>query len=137
MSIVIDQAIQARLIASAPGTRAIPARLRYEPTDPFAVRVSFPPAASLDGFEVEWAFGRDLLEEGLRRPAGSGDVYVWPCSAERIVLEFRADEGMAMVQLNSADVREFLGRSYALVPVGEEGGYLDVDADLAALLRDA
>lgn len=53
MSIIIDQAIRARLIASAPGTRAIPARLRYEPTDPFAVRVSFPPAASLDGFEVE------------------------------------------------------------------------------------
>ncbi len=58
-------------------------------------------------------------------------------SAERIVVEFRADEGMALVRLNSADVREFLGRSYALVPVGQEGGYLDVDADLAALLRDA
>ncbi|MBB5937278.1 SsgA family sporulation/cell division regulator [Streptomyces zagrosensis] len=137
MSIVIDQAVQARLIASAPRTRAIPARLRYEPADPFAVCVSFPPTASLDGFEVEWAFGRDLLEIGLREPAGSGDVHIWPCGPELTVLEFRAVEGMAMVQLNTADLREFLGRSYELVPAGDEGGYLDVDADLAALLRDA
>ncbi|MFE6778769.1 SsgA family sporulation/cell division regulator [Streptomyces sp. NPDC057702] len=137
MSIVIDQAIRAQLIASAPGTHPVPARLRYEPSDPFAIRVTFPPAASLDGFEVEWAFGRDLLAEGLRQPAGSGDVYVWPCGPERVVVEFRAVEGMAMVQLDTADVREFLRRSYGLVPAGDEGTYLDLDADLAALLRDA
>lgn len=137
MSIVIDQAIRARLIASAPGTRAIPARLRYEPADPFAVRVSFPPAASLDGFEVEWTFGRDLLAAGTHQPAGGGDVHVWPCGPERTVLEFRAEEGMAMVQFNTADVHEFLSRSYDLVPAGDEGGYLDLDAELAALLRGA
>ncbi|MFT2014454.1 SsgA family sporulation/cell division regulator [Streptomyces sp. 796.1] len=137
MSIVIDQAIRAQLIASAPGSRAIPARLRYEPADPFAVRVSFPPAASLDGYEVEWTFGRELLEAGTLRPSGRGDVHVWPCGPERTVLEFRAVEGMAMVQLHTADVREFLGRSYALVAAGDEGGHLDVDAELTALLRDA
>ncbi|GAA2350596.1 SsgA family sporulation/cell division regulator [Streptomyces cuspidosporus] len=133
---VIDQAVQARLIASTPEARAIPAYLRYEREDPFAVHVSFPPAASLDGAAVEWTFGRELLTAGLRGPAGSGDVQVWPCGPQRTVLEFHAPEGMAMVQFDTDDLRLFLDRSYALVPEGSESGRLDLDHALAALLRE-
>lgn len=136
MSTVIDQAVQARLIASTPQARAIPASLRYARKDPFAVRVSFPPTASLDGSEVEWTFGRELLAAGLRGPAGQGDVHVWPCGGERTVMEFHAPEGVAMVQFDTSDLRRFLGRSYELVADGCEGGLLDLDVDLAALLRD-
>jgi len=133
---VIDQAVQAHLIASTPEARAIPACLRYERDDPFAVRVSFPPTASLDGSAVEWTFGRELLAAGLRGPAGSGDVQMWPCGTQRTVLEFHAPEGMAMVQFDTEDLRRFLGRSYAVVPEGAEGGELDLDDGLASLLRD-
>ncbi|MET7764570.1 SsgA family sporulation/cell division regulator [Streptomyces sp. NPDC005393] len=137
MTTVIDQAVQAHLIASTPEARAIPACLRYERDDPFAVRISFPPAASLDGSAVEWTFGRELLAAGLRGPAGNGDVQIWPCGPHHTVLEFHAPEGMAMVQFTTGDLLRFLGRSYAIVPEGSEIGELDLDDGLASLLNDA
>lgn len=137
MSTVIDQAVQARLIASAARPRLVPAHLRYARTDPFAVHISFPPAASLDGAEVRWAFARELLASGLLTPAGRGDVRVWPCGPQRTVLEFHAPEGVAMVQIDTAELRGFLALSYALVPAGTEEGLLDVDSDVAALLGQA
>ncbi|MGW7694685.1 SsgA family sporulation/cell division regulator [Streptomyces asiaticus] len=137
MTTVIDQAVQAQLIASTPESRAIPACLRYERDDPFAVHISFPPSASLDGSAVEWTFGRELLAAGLRGPAGSGDVQMWPSGPQGTVLEFHAPEGMAMVQFDTADLRRFLGRSYAVVPEGSEAGELDLDEGLASLLREA
>ncbi len=137
MSTVINQAVQVRLIASAPLERAIPAGLRYEPADPFAVRITFPATASLDGAEVAWTFARDLLATGLNEPVGTGDVHVWPCGTDRTVLEFHALEGMAMIQIDTTELRLFLRHSYELVPAGTESGHLDVDSDLAALLRDA
>ncbi|WP_413802217.1 SsgA family sporulation/cell division regulator [Streptomyces iranensis] len=137
MTTVIDQAVQAQLIASTPESRAIPACLRYERDDPFAVRVSFPPSASLDGSAVEWTFGRELLAAGLRGPAGSGDVQMWPSGPQGTVLEFHAPEGMAMVQFDTGDLLRFLGRSYTIVPEGSEAGELDLDEGLASLLRDA
>ncbi|MFF4158814.1 SsgA family sporulation/cell division regulator [Streptomyces sp. NPDC001678] len=134
MSAVIEQAVQARIIASAPPSRTVPALLRYESADPFAVRVVFPPTASLDGDEVEWAFARELLARGLLRSAGGGDVRVWPCGPHRTVLEFHALEGVAMVQIDTPELRAFLAHTYAQVPAGAEAGHLDVDSDLAALL---
>ncbi|MFC0599270.1 SsgA family sporulation/cell division regulator [Streptomyces palmae] len=136
MITVIDQAVQARLIASVPETSAIRASLRYSRNDPFAVRVSFPPVASLDGSEVEWTFGRELLAGGLRGPAGHGDVHLWPYGPDRTVLELHAPEGMAMVQFDTSDLRRFLQRTYELVPQGCESRHLELDEDLAALLRD-
>ncbi|MFG2141220.1 SsgA family sporulation/cell division regulator [Streptomyces sp. NPDC048650] len=137
MPTVIEQAVQARLIANAPRSREIPATLRYDRADPFAVRLVFPPAASLDGAEVAWTFGRDLLEEGLRHSVGTGDVHVWPCGSDGVVVEFHTAGGMALVQFEAQDLRLFLTRSYALVERGGEARHLDVDADLADLLREA
>ncbi|MEU5211009.1 SsgA family sporulation/cell division regulator [Streptomyces sp. NPDC020742] len=141
MSSVIDQAVQARLIATTPRSRVIPASLRYDRSDPFAVRLVFPPAASLDGVEVAWTFGRDLLEEGLHEPAGAGDVQIWPANpdGERdvVVVEFHTASGMAVVQFDAQDLRSFLAESYDLVPKGDEIRHLDVEGDLAALLRGA
>ncbi|MEV6567872.1 SsgA family sporulation/cell division regulator [Streptomyces kronopolitis] len=137
MSSVIDQAVQARLIATAPRSQVIPANLRYDRADPFAVRLVFPPSASLDGAEVAWTFGRELLEEGLRTPAGAGDVQIWPYDADAVVIEFHAVGGMAVVQFDAQELRAFLTRSYGIVAKGEEAGHLDVEGDLAALLREA
>ncbi|MGP8297635.1 SsgA family sporulation/cell division regulator [Streptomyces inhibens] len=137
MNTAIDQAVQVRLIATTHGPHAVPAVLHYQPADPLAVRMSFPPEISLDGSAVDWAFARDLLDEGLRMPAGRGDVRVRPSGPDRIVMEFHADEGIAMVQLKTADVRQFLARSYEAVPAGGEAAYLGMERGLAELFGAA
>ncbi|WP_175410892.1 SsgA family sporulation/cell division regulator [Streptomyces sp. TRM64462] len=137
MSTVIEQAVAARLVASAPCMDVVPAVLRYDCGDPFAVRMAFPAPATLEGVEVVWEFSRDLLAAGLDAPAGCGDVRVRPYGGDRTVLEFHAPEGVAMVHVRSSDVRRFLQRSRHLVPAGCEHLFLDLDHDLAELLRDA
>ncbi|GCD33532.1 hypothetical protein OEIGOIKO_01253 [Streptomyces chrestomyceticus JCM 4735] len=134
MQSVIDQAVQVRLIATAPGSRTVPAVLHYHPADPLAVRITFPPEISLDGAAVDWAFARELLADGLESPAGTGDVRVRPVGRGRTVLEFHVEDGVAMVQVDAADLRRFLDRTYQAVPAGRE--LLDVDRGLAELLGD-
>ncbi|MFE6688505.1 SsgA family sporulation/cell division regulator [Streptomyces sp. NPDC057743] len=136
MHAAIDQAVQVRLLATSVG-EAVPAVLHYRRSDPLAVRMTFPPEISLDGAAVDWAFARDLLAEGLRTAAGRGDVRIRPSGPERVLMEFHADEGIAMVQLRTADVRRFLARSYELVPAGREHEHLGVEQELAELFGAA
>ncbi|MEU9098515.1 SsgA family sporulation/cell division regulator [Streptomyces sp. NPDC048361] len=136
MSTVIEQPVQVRLIASAPRMETVPATLRYDPDDPFAVHMAFPAPATLEGTDVSWEFARELLEAGIDAPAGLGDVRVRPYGYDRTVLEFHAPEGVAMVHIRTSEVRRFLQRAEHLVPVGREYQYLDLDGDLAVLLRD-
>ncbi|MCZ1006222.1 SsgA family sporulation/cell division regulator [Streptomyces lydicus] len=137
MNTAIDQAVQVRLIATTCGPYAVPAVLHYQPADPLAVRMFFPPEISLDGSAVDWAFARELLDEGLRRPAGRGDVRVRPSGPERTVMEFHAEEGVALVQLRTTDVRAFLARSYEAVPAGGEPAHLGLERGLAELFGAA
>ncbi|MEW2086150.1 SsgA family sporulation/cell division regulator [Streptomyces sp. NPDC005283] len=137
MFTVIEQAVQARLVASAPQMESVPATLRYDREDPFAVQMAFPPPATLEGNEVSWAFSRELLAAGLDAPAGVGDVRVRPFGYDRTVVEFRAPEGIAMVHIRTSEVRRFLKRAQGMVPTGSEHVYLDLDHNLAELLRDA
>ncbi|MEU5432720.1 SsgA family sporulation/cell division regulator [Streptomyces sp. NPDC020719] len=137
MSTVIEQAVEARLIASDPRVQIVPATLGYDREDPFAVRMIFPAPATLEGVEVSWAFARELLETGLETSAGIGDVRVRPYGFDRTVLEFHAAEGTAMVHIRTSELRRFLKRTQLLVPVGQEHHYLDLDGDLTELLRDA
>ncbi|MFF9909768.1 SsgA family sporulation/cell division regulator [Streptomyces sp. NPDC013457] len=134
MSTVIEQAVQARLVASAPRMETVPATLRYDREDPFAVSMAFPPPATLEGVEVSWAFARELLAEGMDGPAGLGDVRVRPYGYDRTVVEFHAPEGVAVVHVRTSELRLFLKRSQHLVPAGREHQYLDWDQDLAQLL---
>ncbi|MEW2544508.1 SsgA family sporulation/cell division regulator [Streptomyces sp. NPDC047002] len=137
MSPVVEQAVQARVVASSPSLETVPATLLYDRTDPFTVRMVFPPLATLEGTEVVWEFSRELLASGLSAPAGEGDVRVRPFGYGRTVVEFHAPEGTAMVHLRSADLVRFLDRSRSVVPEGREHLYLDLDSALAELLRDA
>jgi hypothetical protein len=134
---VIEQAVRARLIAPAPRLETIVVTLRYDSDDPFAVRIGFPPPATLEGTEVYWAFARELLAAGVVGPSGSGDVRVRPHGRESTVLEFRAPEGTALVELPALEVRRFLWRTELTVPVGLEHLHLDLDRSLDLLLRDA
>jgi hypothetical protein len=137
LSTVIEQAVQARLVASAPQMESVPATLRYDREDPFAVRMAFPPPATLEGTEVSWAFSRELLAAGVDAPAGVGDVRVRPFGHDRTVLEFHAPQGIAMVHIRTSELRRFLKRAQDMVPSGREHLYLDLDHNLAELLRDA
>ncbi|GLX47184.1 hypothetical protein Shyhy01_01340 [Streptomyces hygroscopicus subsp. hygroscopicus] len=137
MSTVIEQPVEARLVAAAPRMPSIPATLRYDRCDPFAVRMTFPAPATLEGVEVCWTFARELLAAGLLAPEGQGDVHVRPYGYDRIVLEFHAPEGTAVVHVRAGEVRRFLEAAAELVPVGLEHLQLDLDHGLAELMRGA
>lgn len=137
MSIVIEQAVEARLVAAVPRMPTIPALLHYDRRDPFAVRMTFPAPATLEGVEVCWTFARELLGAGIERPAGEGDVQVRPYGYDRTVLEFHAREGIAIVHVRTGELRRFLARTVALVPTGEEHLHLGLDHDLAELMGGA
>jgi hypothetical protein len=137
LSTVIEQTVEARLVAAAPRMPSIPATLRYDRDDPFAVRMTFPAPATLEGVEVCWTFARDLLAAGMQEPEGDGDVRVRPYGYDRTVLEFHAPEGTAVVHVRSGELRRFLEATGELVPTGLEHLRLDLDHDLAELMRDA
>ncbi|WP_030560766.1 spore wall synthesis regulator SsgD [Streptomyces aureocirculatus] len=137
MSTVIEQAVEARLVAAAPRMPTIPATLHYDRRDPFAVRMSFPAPATLEGVEVFWTFSRELLAQGVETASGDGDVRVRPYGYDRTVLEFHAPEGTAIVHIRTGDLRRFLHSTTTLVPAGQEHLHVDLDQDLAELMRDA
>ncbi len=137
MSTVIEQPVEARLVAAAPRMPSIPATLHYDRRDPFAVRMTFPAPATLEGVEVSWTFARDLLVAGLHEPEGDGDVRVRPYGYDRTVMEFHAPEGTAVVHVRSGEIRRFLQATNELVPAGREHLQLDLDHDLAELMGDA
>ncbi|MEU2440287.1 SsgA family sporulation/cell division regulator [Streptomyces rubradiris] len=137
MSTVIEQPVEARLVAAAPRMPSIPATLRYDRRDPFAVRMTFPAPATLEGVDVCWTFARELLTAGLEDTAGQGDVRVRPYGYDRTVLEFHAPEGTAIVHVRSGEIRRFLKAADELVPAGLEHLQLDLDHGLAELMRDA
>ncbi|NUP39120.1 MAG: SsgA family sporulation/cell division regulator [Streptomyces sp.] len=120
MDLTLEQPARGRLITADERELPVPATLRYDATDPLAVHLDFPPEVSLDGTGVTWTFGRALLEEGLRRPAGNGDVHIWPCGQDRTVMELHSPYGLALLQFDTAALRRFLLRTYAVVAAGQE-----------------
>ena len=122
----------------------VPAMLCYEATDPFAVRIAFGDvgdengAVDLDEAGIAWLVSRELLLSGLDRPAGDGDVRVWPSTnaADVLFLHLRAPSGEALFELSRATVGAFLRQTEALVPSGSESDLLDLDDELAVLLAN-
>lgn len=87
---------------------AVPVVLRYDPeADPRAVRVGLP-----GPHEPERTLSRALLEQGLRAPAESGDVRVWPCGRVQAVVEFHEEQGVSVVQFDTKALLRFLRRTY-------------------------
>ena len=135
MSKVITRTVRAQLINRTPAVRPLSPALRYEAADPLAVTVVFPPEISDDGEEVAWAFSRELLAEGLRSPAGEGDIHVRPCGQGRTVIEFHAGAGVAILEFRTVELALFLERTYVVVPAGTETALMDLEEGLSVLLR--
>ncbi|MFJ9905032.1 SsgA family sporulation/cell division regulator [Streptomyces sp. NPDC101152] len=111
---VVEQYARAHIVSDAeiPEDESIPVVLRYDPeTDPRSVRVGLPGTH-------EWTFSRSLLEQGLRAPAGSGAVRVWPCGRVQAVVELHSEQGVSVVQFETKTLMRFLRRTYlAAAPV--------------------
>ncbi|MBG0857480.1 SsgA family sporulation/cell division regulator [Streptomyces spinoverrucosus] len=137
MDITLQQPARARLITAEEREVPVPVTLRYLSTDPLAVHFDFPPDACLDGEALSWTFARSLLQEGVCGPAGSGDVHIWPCGRARTVLEFHSPCGLALLQFDTAALRRFLLRTYAVVAPGEEDVAGAVERGLNSLFDGA
>ncbi|MFE3632655.1 SsgA family sporulation/cell division regulator [Streptomyces sp. NPDC059168] len=133
MDLIVEQPAQARLITAEDRELPVAATLRYTADDPLAVFVDFPPEATLVDDEVTWIFARSLLDQGLRAPAGHGDVRIWPHGRTRTVLEFHSPCGLALVQFPTSVLRRFLLNSHALVPAGQEDLAAVVERGLSSL----
>jgi hypothetical protein len=114
----------------------VPALLSYEISDPFAVRITFGDSDARSDEGIAWLVGRELLQAGLDRPAGEGDVRLWPSrtSGDVLYLHLRAPSGEALFEVSRGTVAGFLRLTESLVPAGEESSVLEVDDELAALL---
>ena len=137
----------------AQGNTIVPltAGLSYSCADPYAVRMAFYVGTDEP---VEWTLSRDLLAGALLTREGIGDVQAWPSAASCdpvawgplagaaaghgvLNIAMSSPFGRAQFEASAQAVKIFLDRTYLLVPVGGESGYLDFDAELTELLSQA
>ena len=104
--------------------------LRYDPADPYAVRID---VAGPDR-DVSWTFARDLLADGLRSmtAVGEGAVRVQATSVLTEISFATTDEDRVVLRLPWWNTREFVRLTQEAVPRGHET--CDVDAWVAALI---
>jgi Streptomyces sporulation and cell division protein, SsgA len=129
------EAIHAELVALYDGNTPVRSRWSYRADQPFTVTAAF--QTERDRW-VEWAFSRDLLVEGLREPAGVGDVRLHPDAEDGLtvlVVEIESPEGYAELELEHARVRSFLDATARIVPLGAESDHFDVDGLIDELTR--
>ena len=104
---VVEQYARAHVVTDAPDAQdTVPVVLRYDPeADPRQVRLGLPGPH-------EWTFSRDLLERGLRTPATTADVSIWPCGRVQAVMELHTAQGVSVIQLEAKTLSRFLRRTY-------------------------
>ncbi|MET9627051.1 SsgA family sporulation/cell division regulator [Lentzea sp. NPDC006480] len=110
-------------------TAPVETELLYQSEDPYAVTMRF----HAGGAVATWIMGRDLLIEGMTKPAGLGDVRLRPHASRTLVLELISDRHVTVFRLPTGTLRKFLDASYRLVPPGAEN--FDADAFLDTVLR--
>jgi hypothetical protein len=125
--------LSGRVLSPGSGLVAAGIQLRYDSTDPYAVVMKI----TLPGDEpISWTFGRELLDDGLSRTSGAGNVTVAPSpQAPSFLLHvtLRDDVSDAVLEMGRASVKEFLLLTNELVPPGNEGSFLVVEDDVSAI----
>ncbi|MBC9719590.1 SsgA family sporulation/cell division regulator [Streptomyces sp. TRM66268-LWL] len=139
MPFVITEDCEISVLTEAGPALPLAATLLYSTDDPFAVSVLLRAGEMGD---ITWRFARDLLSQGVRYPAGDGDVHVWATGRGhhqqlririRGAVDFSHDVEATLV-FRSADVNQFLSRTYRLVTRGQEA--IDFDRELSMLLAE-
>lgn len=105
------------------------ATFSYDADDPYAVGVTFHVPAG----DIPWVIARSLLVRGIGEPAGEGDIRLRPDLDEEgravVRMDFHSPEGRLQVEVRTADLLAFLGRTWVAVRPGEESidlnGFLD------------
>lgn len=140
-SSTISAELGLRLVVPQQTIVPLVASLYYAKDDPYAIRIAF--HVGLDE-PVEWIFARDLLSAGIDGEEGLGDVKVWPSAGSQgglpgtvLNIELSSPFGQAHFEAPVKEISEFLRRTYEIVPADEESTYVDVEAEIAALLRQA
>ncbi|MFF4410557.1 SsgA family sporulation/cell division regulator [Streptomyces sp. NPDC001262] len=134
MDTVVERELDIDLMLSPERSIPVPARLTYCADDPYAVRITFHITSLAP---VTWTFARDLLVDGVFRPAGEGDVRVWPARAGGrtvVCLGLTSPEGEAVVLAQANVVTGWLERTMRVVPPGAEAELLGLDEGLRVLL---
>ncbi len=112
----------------------IPVELGYETRDPFAVRMTF----HLPGdAPVTWAFGRELLVDGINGPSGDGDVHISPTGLEDlsdVSIQLQVGADRALFRSSAPPLVAFLDRTDKLVPLGQERTLGDFEEHLEEAL---
>jgi hypothetical protein len=116
-------------LISDPDAPLVGAELRYFTNEPFAVRLSLSLAESP---AVEWVFARELLIEGVRLPAGQGDIHIYP-GLDGIVIELHSPDGEAQLLADSRTLIAFADAIEREVPPGQEDRYFSLEAELEDL----
>lgn len=120
-----------RMITTTATTK-VPARLRYDVTDPYAITLLFDNGAA---GTIEWIFARNLLAAGMRAPCGDGDVRIWPAEGRnQVFIQLSSPSGRAVFAAMTGRIGPFLEQTRRLVPYGAESGLLDLDSTLRLLL---
>ncbi len=125
------------LVVPEHGSVPLVASLSYSAEDPFAIRMAFHVGTDEP---VEWIFARDLLAVGLEGPAGEGDVQVWPADdqgRELLNIALSSPFGEAHFEAPRSSTAAFLGRTYEVIPAGQETDFVDLDSELDELLWQA
>ena len=108
----------------------IPVELSYETGDPYAVRLTF----HLPGdAPVTWAFGRELLIDGVGRACGDGDVHIAPTDPElldEVLIRLQVGGDQALFRVGIPPLLAFLDRTDKLVPLGQERALADFETHL-------
>ncbi|MCX2967929.1 SsgA family sporulation/cell division regulator [Streptomyces sp. TRM70308] len=134
MNGTVQAQVMMSFLASDELSFRIPVDLVYEAADPYAVSFTF----GLPGDEpVTWVFGRELLVDGVSRPAGEGDVHIAPVSPECLAdLHIRLQVGAesALLRVSAPPLVAFLDRTDRVVPLGHEPQCADLDAELDRIL---
>ena len=130
----VSAAWEISLVLSSRWTMPVRAHFTYRSADPYAVQLDF----YLDTRRsVRWTFARDLLTTGLVFPAGCADVQVWPADdGMGVHLCLESPQGEALFEIPLAPLSRWLGRTYQLVPPGEEPRHLSLDTRLERLLQE-
>ncbi len=112
-------------------------QLVWQPCDPFAVELVLtaqPDHPALP--RGHWIVLRDFLTYGLEEATGDGEVKIRPDELrDRVWFELARPGRAACVSVPRPLVREFLERTEAAVPRGEERSDEAIDALLTRLLK--
>jgi len=140
-SSTVSAEVGLRLVVPQQTIVPLVASLYYSREDPYAIRIAF--HVGLDE-PVEWIFARDLLSRGIEGREGEGDVRVWPSAGAEggapgsvLNIELSSPFGQAHFEAPVKDISDFLGRTYEIVPAGDESDHVDVEGELTDLLRQA